>query len=79
MFIEFEVAMNIVSLKSKSTSTEWSLKVWFCSGSNTSRSAADGSPRKSMPILSISSSRMRGFEVLALRIDWMILPGSDPI
>ena len=32
-----------------------------------------------MPILSISSSRMSGFEVLALRIDWMILPGIEPI
>ena len=33
----------------------------FCSGSSTSSSAADGSPRKSIDILSISSSRNTGF------------------
>src|SRR6516164_2756697 len=45
----------------------------------TSSSAEDGSPRKSAPILSTSSSKNSGFEVLALRIDWMILPGIEPI
>src|ERR1019366_496210 len=53
-------------------------KVWFCSGSRTSSKAEDGSPRKSEPILSPSSSRNSGFEVLALRIDWMTLPGIEP-
>ena len=32
-----------------------------------------------MPILSISSSRKSGFDVFALRIDWMILPGIEPM
>ena len=45
----------------------------------TSSNAADGSPRKSMPILSISSSRISGLEVFAFLIDWMILPGIEPI
>ena len=36
------------------------MKVWFCSGSSTSSSAAAGSPRKSVDILSISSSRNTG-------------------
>ena len=30
-------------------------------------------------ILSTSSSKNNGFEVLALRIHWMILPGMEPI
>src|SRR6516164_4566568 len=54
-------------------------QVAFCSGSRTSSSADDGSPRKSAPILSISSNRNSGFEVFAFRIDWMILPGIEPI
>jgi hypothetical protein len=37
------------------------------------RSAEAGSP----PILSISSRRNSGFEVLTLCIDWMILPGIE--
>src|SRR5438876_3034486 len=57
----------------------WSLKVWFCSGSSTSSSAEDGSPRKSAPILSTSSSKNSGFDDFALRIDWMTLPGIEPI
>src|SRR6266513_2112646 len=44
------------------------MKVWFCSGSSTSSSAEDGSPRKSEPILSTSSSRNSGFDDFALRI-----------
>ena len=38
-----------------------------------------GSPRQSAPILSISSSRKNAFVVLAFFIDWMILPGMEPI
>ena len=38
-----------------------------------------GSPRKSWPILSISSSRISGLVVLAFFIDWMILPGIEPM
>ena len=49
------------------------MNVEFCSGSSTSSKAEDGSPRKSMPILSISSSRNSGLDVLALRIDWIIV------
>ena len=44
-------------------------KVLFCSGSSTSRSAALGSPRKSAPSLSISSSIITGFVVAAFFID----------
>src|SRR3990172_6842911 len=36
------------------------MKAWFCSGSSTSSSAAAGSPRKSCPSLSISSSIISG-------------------
>ncbi len=32
-----------------------------------------------LPAESTSSSRNSGFEVLALRINWMILPGIEPI
>ena len=51
----------------------------FCSGSSTSSSAADGSPRKSIDILSTSSSRNTGFCVPAFFIDWMIWPGNAPM
>ena len=40
-------------------------EVLFCSGSSTSSKAEPGSPRQSLPILSISSSRNSGFDVLA--------------
>src|ERR671935_76407 len=55
------------------------MKLWFCSGSRTSRSAADGSPRKSIDILSTSSSRNTGFIVPAFFIIWMIWPGNAPM
>jgi hypothetical protein len=55
------------------------MKVEFCSGSSTSSSADDGSPRKSWPILSISSSRKSGLDFFAFFIDWMTLPGIEPI
>src|SRR6185503_13563877 len=51
----------------------------FCSGSSTSSSAADGSPRKSDDILSTSSSRKTGLFEPAFFSDWMILPGSAPM
>ena len=54
------------------------MKVWFCSGSSTSRSAEAGSPRQSELILSISSRRNTGLREPALRMDWMIFPGSAP-
>src|ERR1035441_10605139 len=44
----------------------------FCSGSSTSSKAADGSPRKSIDILSTSSSIKTGFLVPAFFIIWMI-------
>jgi hypothetical protein len=40
---------------------------------------ADGSPRKSMDILSTSSSMKTGFLVPAFFIIWMICPGSAPM
>jgi hypothetical protein len=55
------------------------MNVEFCSGSSTSSKADDGSPRKSWPILSISSSRKSGLDFLAFFIDWMTLPGIEPI
>ena len=55
------------------------MKAWFCSGSSTSSSAAAGSPRKSVDILSISSSRNTGLFVPAFFRVWMILPGSAPM
>ena len=55
------------------------MKLWFCSGSSTSSSAAAGSPRKSVDILSISSSRNTGLFVPAFFSDWMSLPGSAPM
>src|SRR5207247_558571 len=42
-------------------------------------SAAAGSPRKSMPSLSISSSMKTGFFVPARRSPWMIWPGNAPM
>ncbi|MCY1234970.1 hypothetical protein D9M72_475710 [compost metagenome] len=55
------------------------MKVEFCSGSSTSSSADDGSPRKSWPILSISSSRNSGLDRFAFFIDCTTLPGMEPI
>src|SRR5207247_458173 len=52
------------------------MKVLFCSGSSTSSSADAGSPRKSMPSLSISSSMKSGLFELPLRMFWMMRPGS---
>jgi len=39
----------------------------------------EGSPRKSLAILSISSSMMTGFLVPAFFMDWMIWPGRAPM
>ena len=55
------------------------MNAWFCSGSSTSSSAAAGSPRKSVDILSTSSSRNTGLFEPAFFSDWMILPGSAPM
>ena len=49
--------------------------VEFCSGSSTSSIALDGSPRKSAPILSISSIISTGLLDPASRIARMIVPG----
>src|SRR5207249_3310728 len=54
------------------------MKVLFCSGSSTSSSAEAGSPRKSMPSLSISSSMKRGLLEPAFFMFWMTRPGSAP-
>jgi hypothetical protein len=48
-------------------------------GSRTSSRADDGSPRKSMPTLSISSSMNTGLFVPAVLTFWMIRPGSAPM
>ena len=55
------------------------MKALFCSGSSTSSSAAEGSPRKSIDILSTSSSRKTGLIVPAFFISWMIWPGKAPM
>ncbi len=55
------------------------MKALFCSGSSTSSRAEEGSPRKSVDILSISSSRKTGFTVPAFFIIWMICPGKAPM
>ncbi len=55
------------------------MNVPFCSGSRTSNKADEGSPRKSWPILSISSSKKSGLDFFAFFIDWIIFPGIDPI
>src|SRR3954471_14311663 len=63
MFSVFAVATNITSDRSYSTSIKWSTKVEFCSGSSTSSSADEGSPRQSEPSLSTSSRRNSGLRV----------------
>ena len=45
------------------------LNLSFCSGSNTSSNAEDGSPLQSDPNLSISSNKISGLEVFAFFID----------
>ncbi|MNY39001.1 hypothetical protein D3C86_1736630 [compost metagenome] len=60
------VVTNITFERSNGSSTKWSLNVLFCSGSSTSSRAADGSPRKSAAILSISSSRNTGLMLPAV-------------
>jgi hypothetical protein len=54
-------------------------KVLFCSGSRTSSIALAGSPRKSAPILSISSINITGFIDSASRSERMIVPGIAPM
>ena len=73
------VVMKSTWLRSNGMSRKWSLKVLFCSGSSASNRAAAGSPRKSPASLSISSSSIRGFELLAVIMALMILPGMAPM
>ena len=72
------VVMKRTSDRSKGSSTKWSRKVAFCSASSTSSSAEAGSPRMSLPILSISSSKISGFLVPAWRTALMMRPGMAP-
>ena len=51
----------------------------FCSGSSTSSIALAGSPRQSLPILSISSISISGFADSASRSERMIEPGIEPM
>jgi hypothetical protein len=51
----------------------------FCSGSSTSSIALAGSPRKSAPILSISSIIRTGLLAPASRSERMITPGIAPM
>ena len=51
----------------------------FCAGSRISSSAAAGSPRKSRPSLSTSSSISTGLLTPARRIAWMMRPGMAPM
>ncbi len=53
--------------------------VEFCAGSSTSSIAEAGSPRKSAPILSISSIMKTGLRVPASRSARMIVPGIAPM
>ena len=76
---ELAVVINITLETSYGTSKKWSTKSLFCSGSNSSSSAAAGSPRQSEPILSISSNRNTGLELLALLNPWIMRPGIEPI
>src|SRR5699024_2069134 len=62
------VAMNKTLDKSYVSSMKWSLKLKFCSGSNTSSIAEAGSPRKSFAILSSSSNKNTGLIVSAFFI-----------
>ncbi|MPM88209.1 hypothetical protein SDC9_135310 [bioreactor metagenome] len=75
---EFAVVMNMTLLRSKGTSRKLSAKCQFCSGSSTSSSADDGSPRKSEPNLSISSIKINGLFAPHCFIFWMMRPGSAP-
>ena len=55
------------------------MKFLFCSGSNASSKAAEGSPLKSEPNLSISSRRITGFILPAFFIAFINFPGNAPI
>ena len=74
----FAVTIQKTRERSNGSSTKWSLNVQFCAGSSTSSSAADGSPWKSIAILSTSSSKNTGFFVPARRIPSMTRPGIAP-
>ena len=74
----FAVAMKSTFERSNGTDRKWSLKSEFCSGSSTSSSAADGSPRKSAPSLSISSSMKTGLLVPACLSACTMRPGIAP-
>ena len=76
--ILFAVVINITLLKSKATSRKLSVNPKFCSGSRTSSRAEEGSPLKSLPILSISSMSITGLLVPACFIFCIILPGRAP-
>src|SRR5918999_1746055 len=65
--------------RSNGRSREWSRKLEFCSGSSTSSIALAGSPRKSAPILSISSIISTGLFAPASRSARMIVPGIAPM
>ena len=78
VFSELAVAMNRQSERSYGSSTKWSRKYRFCSGSSTSRSADDGSPCASRVSLSTSSSRMSGFLTPTCVSAVMMRPGMAP-
>ena len=73
------VVMNSTRLRSRGISRKWSRKAWFCSLSSTSSRAEAGSPRKSPPILSISSSSSRGFMLPLWVMALTIRPGMAPM
>ena len=75
---ELAVVMNSTLDKSKGSSMKWSLKVLFCAGSSTSSRAEDGSPRKSVVILSISSIKNTGLAVPASIMPRIMRPGIAP-
>ena len=75
----FAVTIQNTEDRSKGYSTKWSLNAWFCSGSKASNKAAAGSPRKSLAILSTSSSKNRGFRQPTFCMPWINRPGIAPI
>ena len=73
------VVMNITRLRSTGTSRKWSRNEVFCSLSSTSSRADAGSPRMSLPSLSISSSTSSGFMAPARLMASMMRPGIAPM
>ncbi len=75
----FAVVTNITCERSNGDVEVVVAEVGFCSGSSTSSIALAGSPRKSAPILSISSIMNSGLLEPASRSARTIVPGIAPM